>query len=382
VLNVIPLNRHAAADRRRFIRLPFALYREDPHWVPPLNQAQHRLLSNHEPFYEHGDVQLFLAVRAGRDVGRVAAIENRHHNEFQQDKTGFVGFFECEHDGEAAQGLFNAAGNWLKTKNLNRMRGPVNLSTNHTVGLLVAGEPGPPMVDMTYNPRYYEELFLKAGFIKVMDVVAHALDIKTPAAIDRLKKLSARIEARNNITTRSLDLTHFEQEIEILEAIYNSAWEKNWGFVPLTRKEFHHLAKDLKMVVDPDLVRLVFVDGKPAGFLAAIFNLNEILIRLKGKLFPWGIFKIILGRSKIKSLRLLLLGIIKEYRHRGLETVLYHHALQHALVRGYTWCENSWLLETNRQVIQASEFMGGREYRRYRILEKALDDTGRGARHG
>ena len=369
---VIELNRHSKADRKRFLRLPYAIYREDPNWVPPLLMAQHILLTNKEPFYEHAETQLFMAVRDGRDVGRIAAIENRVHNEVHKDRVGFVGFFECENDPEAAKALFAAAEKWLAQRKLNVMRGPINLSTNHTIGLLVSGEPGAPMVDMTYNPHYYEDLFRHAGFTKAMDVVAHLMDVTAPSTIERLKKLSDRAMSKQKITTRQVDLKHFDQEITIIKQIYNAAWEKNWGFVPLNDKEFDHIAEDLKMVVDPGLIHFIFVDGKPAGVLVAILNINEILIKIGGRLLPTGLFKVLLGKSKIKSIRLLIMGLAPEYRQRGLETVMYYRALQHALAKGYTVCENSWLLETNEMVLKASKFMGGREYRRYRIFDRAI----------
>jgi GNAT superfamily N-acetyltransferase len=372
MLQVLPLNRRKPADRNRFIRLPYGLYRNDPNWVAPLIMDQHILLSDKEPFYEHAETQVFVAVRDGRDVGRIAATENKTHNEVHQDRVGFAGFFECENDPEAAQGLFAAAGAWLKGRGLNVMRGPINLSTNHTVGLLVAGEPGPPMMDMTYNPAYYERLFEGAGFKKSMDVLAHVMDVATPETLERLEKLSQRAMSRGNVTERPIDMKHFDREMAVVKEIYNAAWEKNWGFVPLTEKEFDHIAANLKLVVDVGLVRFVYVDGRPAGFMAALGNINEILIKLKGHLFPFGIFRVLFGKSRLRSVRLMLMGVVKEFRGRGLEAVMYHHSLQYALKRGYTKCENSWLLESNEQVLRASEFMGGREYRRYRIYDLPL----------
>lgn len=372
MVKILPLDRRRRGDRARFIRLPYRLYRKDPNWVAPLIMDQHLLLSEREPFYEHAETRIFMAVKDGTDVGRIAATENRTHNEVHQDRVGFAGFFECENDPETADALFAAAGAWLQGRGLNVMRGPVNLSTNHTVGLLVAGEPGPPMIDMTYNPAYYERLFEGAGFKKSMDVLAHVMDVTTPETLARLEKLSRRALSRGGVTERAIDMRHFDREMEHAKFIYNAAWEKNWGFVPVTDREFDQLAENLKLVVDPGLVRFVFVDGQPAGFIVALANVNEILIKLKGHLFPFGIFRLFLGKSGIRSLRLMLMGVVRDHRHRGLEAVMYHHSLQYALQHGYTQCESSWLLETNEMVLRASEFMGGREYRRYRIYDRPM----------
>lgn len=372
MFQIVPLNRHSRADRERFIQVPYHIYKGDPFWVPPLIMTEHIKLSNAEPFYDHGETQLFVAVREGRDVGRIAATKNQVHNDVHQDKVGFFGFFECENDPQAAKALLESAAEWVRQQGLDTLRGPVNLSTNHTIGLLISGDPGAPMVDMTYNPPYYQNLIENTGFTKSMDVVAHRMDVSNPATIERLEKMARRVESRNAVTTRPINMKKFRAEIDILKEIYNAAWEKNWGFVPLNDKEFDHSAEDLKMVVDPELVRFIFVDGKPAGFIGTVLNLNEIVIKLGGHLFPFGILKLLLGKPKIKSLRLMLMGVKKEYRKHGLETVLYSHSLKHALTKGYTSCENSWLLETNDMVIRASEFMGGREYRRYRIYDKSL----------
>jgi len=372
MLQIVPLDRHRAGHRRRFIRYPHAIYRGDPNWVPPLEMAQHVLLSNKEPFYEHAETQLFMARRDGRDVGRIAATENRKHNEIHNDRVGFAGFFECVRDPEVSRALFAAAEDWLRARGLDTMRGPVNLSTNHTIGLFVSGEPGPPMIDMTYNPPYYEDLFLEAGFSKVMDVTAHKMSVARPETMDRLEKICQRVEDKEDVTSRIIDMKHFDRDLQIIKQIYNAAWDQNWGFVPLSDKEIDHIAEDLKMVVDPGLVRYIFVGERPAGFIAVVRNLNEILVKMNGRLFPFGLFRILFGMSKIKSVRLLLMGVTREFRNRGLETVLYYRAMQYSISRGYTLCENSWLLETNDQVLRASEFMGGREYRRYRIYDRKI----------
>jgi hypothetical protein len=372
MLQIVELNRHKKADRKRFIRLPFSIYRNDPNWVAPLNMAQHLLLTNKEPFYEHGETQLYMAVRDGRDVGRIAAIENKNQNQVHNDKVGFAGFFECEDNVETASALFDVAGKWIRGRGLDTMRGPINLSTNHTIGLFVLGEDGPPIVDMTYNPKYYEKLFVSYQFAKVMDVVAYKLDVTTPSTMERLRKMAERVKRKEGITTRTIDMKQFPREVKILKEIYNNAWEKNWGFIPLSDKEFDHSAEDLKLIVDPALIHFVFVDGKPAAFQATIPNINEILIKLHGRLFPFGIFRLMLGKTKVKSLRLMLTGVCQEFRHRGIDPLLYYQSLHSAIAHNYTMCESSWLLETNTAILRASEFMGGYEYRRYRIYDKKL----------
>lgn len=370
MIQIIPLDRNRKADRKRFIKFPYKIYRQDKHWVPPLIIAEHDRLSNKEPFYEHAEAQLFMAMRDGRDVGRIAAIHNRRHNEVYHDKIGFFGFFECENDSVAAQALLEAAGDWIRKRGLDTLRGPFNPSINHPLGLLISGEPGPPMVEVTYNPLYYQELITSSGFDKCIDWLAYNMNITNPETFNRLEKLAGRVEAKERVTTRTIDMKNFNQEIQIIKDIFNEAWEKNWGYLPLTEKEIDFIAADLKMLVDPGLVRFVYVDGKPAGLLVVLLNINEIMIKLGGCLLPFGIFKLLFGRSRIKSIRLFMMGVTKQYRHLGLETVLYYHSLKYAISRGYRTCEISLLLENNPMVIRASKFMGGEEYRRYRIFER------------
>ena len=343
--------------------------------MAPLDTAQHAVLSDREPFFAHGEAQLFIAVRDGRDRGRIAAIENRRHNRMWDDRVGFFGFFECEDDTEAAGALLAASEDWLRGRGLAVMRGPVNLSTNHTLGLLVAGEPGPPMIDMTYNPSYYKRLLVRHDLVKAMDLLAHIMDVTGPATVARLEKMARRTESRGNVTERCIDMKYFDRDLAVIKQLYNAAREKNWGFVPLTDKEIDHIARDLKTVIDPGLVRFVFVDGKPAGFIAVVVNINEILIMLKGRLLPFGVFLLLAGRPRIKSLRLMLMGVVREMRRRGLETLLYYRTMRYAIGRGYRVCENSWLLESNEPVLRASEFMGGREYRRYRLYERPIAEA-------
>ncbi len=364
----------SAADLNRFIAFPYRLYRGDPYWVPPLRMDVRTLLSREKnPFFEHAEAEYFLAVRPGRGedvVGRIAAIHNRAHNQFHGDAVGFFGFFECVDDQEIANTLFNAAAGWLKTRGLTVMRGPASFSTNDECGLLVQGFDTPPTLLNPHNPPYYVPLVERAGFVKAKDLLQY--QSTNPTVPERLVRAAQLVAERKNIRLRRLDLKHFDDEVERIKRVYNAAWEKNWGFIPMTDAEIDHLAKQLKPVVVPDLVVFAERDGEVIGFGAALPDLNVALKQNpSGRLVP-GILKILWAARKISRVRILLLGVLREYRMSGADALMYHWIWEKGRASGYHWGEAGWILEDNAAMINAAERLGFRQYKTLRLYDRPL----------
>jgi GNAT superfamily N-acetyltransferase len=357
---------------RTFIRLPWKIYRDDPYWVPPLvRQMKETFDPRKNPFYEHADVQLFLAERGDRTVGRIAAVVNQAHNQFHEEKTGFFGFFECVNDKEVTQELLDAARTWLRERGMETLRGPANFSSNDEWGLLVEGFDSSPVLMMTYNPPYYPELMEGCGLAKAKDLYAYRMRIEEGLP-DRLRRMAAKIEGKEGLTIRPIDMKDFDNELKRIKAIYNNAWSKNWGFVPMTDAEFDHLAKTLKPLVVPELVLFAEIDSQPAGFSLTLPDYNQALKRINGRLFPFGLFKLLWHSRKIDHPRILVMGVVHEYQRRGIDAVFYVRTWDEGKKRGYTWGEMSWILEDNEMMKRAMEMMGGHIYKTYRIYEMKM----------
>jgi len=354
-----------------FFGLAYRLYQNDPHWVAPLLSDQKKLLDpKRHPFFDRAQMTRLLARRNRHVVGRICAIDNRAHVEYWQEPVGFFGFFECENDPDAARALIEAAANWLQPRGLNFMRGPMNPSTNDSCGLLIEGFDSPPMIMMTYNPPYYIELLEKAGLSKIKDLYAYKLTKEDIAP--RLLRAGEALRQRVKVKIRPINVNNLRAEIERVRLIYNSAWSKNWGFVPMTRAEFNYLANDLKKILDPELAFIAEDGDKPVGFSLALPDLNVALKHIKGKLFPFGLFKLLYYARKIKRARVLTMGVMEEYRGRGIDSLFYLETFERGVKRGYEWAETSWILEDNVPMNKAMEMMGGKIYKRYRIYQMPL----------
>ena len=358
---------------REFIRLPWQIYRGDPNWVPPLLIEQRFLFNKAKhPFYEHGDVQPFLVRRNGRAVGRIAAIVNRAHNEFHNDTVGFFGFFESVDDDETAQALLRTAEDFVRARGLTVLRGPMNFSTNEECGLLYEGFDRPPVVMMTYNPRYYIRLLEDAGFQKAKDLLAYQMT--RPDVSERLCRMGAALEKRTHLKIRQINMKDFWGDVWRVRDIYNKAWENNWGFVPMTEAEFHKLAKDLKLIIDPSLVWFAEnSDGQPVGFSLALPDINQALAKVNGRLFPFGMFKLLRCKKHIDGVRVLAMGVIPEYRRRGVDAVFYWRTYEEGVKKGHTWGEFSWILEDNEPMKEAATMIGAKPYKTYRIYERLME---------
>jgi GNAT superfamily N-acetyltransferase len=366
-LEVAPVRGRAA--REAFIALPYRLHRSDAAWVPPLRRDVRALLSRGNPFFEHAEAEYFLARRNGEVVGRIAAIHNRLHNEFQRDAVGFFGFFESEDDARIAAALFDAVSAWLRARGLQVMRGPASFSTNDECGLLVDGFEAPPTVMMPHNPRHYVGLVEGAGFAKAKDLLVYQTSVTPPP--ERLTG-SAQIERRLGVTTRRLDMSRFAAEVDVVKSLYNAAWERNWGFVPMTNREIEHLARQLKPVVVPELVAFAEREGVPIGFGVTLPDLNVALKRnSSGRFFP-GILKVLWAARRIKRLRVVLLGTLPEWRGTGVDALLYRRMWEEGHRLGYEWAEAGWVLEDNHTMRNGLARMGFEVYKTYRMYDRPL----------
>ncbi len=361
-----------------FIDLPYRLYADDPVWVPQLKLAVKDVLDvNKNPFFKHAYLRPFLALRNGQVVGRIAGILDHSHNQYHKETTAFFGFFECIDDATVARALFDKVKEWAREWGMTKLRGPCSPSTNHECGLLVDGFEDPPMIMMPYNFKYYPALIEQNGFAKSMDLLAYHVSEKVQWD-PRIEAHAERIRTRKKIVFREFNPRKFDQEIETLADIYNDAWESNWGFVPMTREEFRHMAKEMKPIFDPTILFFAEIDGKPAGFGMALPDVNQIFIKIRdGKLLPFGLLKLLwhlkgpFRKKTVTRSRLLTLGIRKEYQHLGLGALFYME-YQKRVPKKYPYTEASWILENNIAMNKALVGMGAKLTRRYRLYDGTI----------
>ncbi len=372
-------------QRDEFIFFQWVPYKGNKYWVPPLISERREFYNKDKhPFHKHAEVAMFLAKRNGQTVGTIYAIENYKHNEFHNEKIGMFGGFETINDQAVANALLSKAAEWCTARGLTAVRGPFNFSTNEECALLIDGFEDTPRPLMTYNPPYYQGLIETAGFKKAMDMLAYSLEVKdiqkgVDALPAKLKRVTDMLMKRNEIVIRKVDMKHLDEEIALLKKVYNSAWEKNWGFVPMTDEEFEHLANGLKPVLDPDLIFVVEAKGEPIGFGLTLPDVNVPLLHaypnpktpdMLTQIQFFANFK--LRRKLMKYVRIIALGVIKEYRLTGVDGLLYRRTAEEALKKGYRFGESSWILETNAPMRNALEGLGAKVYKTYRIYERAL----------
>ncbi len=369
-VRVVPVRDHR--DFQRFLKLPWRIYRNDPFWVPPLLFDQKQLLNRRKhPFHQHAEVEYFIAWRGDEVVGRIAAIVNHQYVQFHEDATGFFGFFESDNDTEVAQALLATVEQWVADRGMQQISGPMNFSTNEECALLIDGFGSAPAVMMPYNPAYYPQLLEGRGYVKAKDLLAYLVDGTIPPP-PRLVSGVERLLQRQHIVIRPFNMKRFKQEVESLTAIYQSAWERNWGFVPMTQAEVDNFAAQMRWVANPNLCLLAEIDGEAIGFALALPDYNQALRHMNGRLFPFGLFKFLWYRRKIFTARTLILGLKPGFRRRGIDAMLYLRLWKEAPGNGYPIVECSWILEDNWDMRRALERMGGRLYKTYRVYEKKL----------
>jgi GNAT superfamily N-acetyltransferase len=373
-LRILSLSR-SAAEIRRFLKVPYAIYEGDPYWVAPLMMDLKQVFEDRNPFFRHAEMQLWVARRGGRDVGRIAGIMDRTHNELHSERTAFFGFFESVNDSGVSGALFQAVFDWARGRGMQRLLGPVNPSLNEECGLLVDGFNSSPVIMMPYNPRYYIDLITRAGFVKTRDLLAFHRDI-AGSSIERLDRIVDIFRRRQkDIAIRPLHKATLKQDLQKIKNVYNAAWERNWAFVPMTDAEIDFMAARLKPLLLEGIVWLAETKEEPIGFLLALPDYNEPLKPLRGRLLSprlLGVLPYAFGWKRPRIARVLVLGVKAPYRNRGIESVMLAEALRAGYAAGFQACEASWTLEDNIAVNRLIETLGARVYKTYRIYERAL----------
>jgi GNAT superfamily N-acetyltransferase len=361
-------------DLKRFIKLPWRLYRNEENWVPPLISERKRHLDRkRNPFFEHAEAEYFLAWRDGKPVGRITAHVDERLNEFQGNEWGLFGFFESEDDPEVAGALLDRAEAWLRERGRKEMVGPMDFTTNHECGVLVEGfERKPQILEFWHHP-YYQGLLEGWGLQKAMDLNKWELWVQ-----DRTKvlpvifELNDKLEPEHGITIRGMGKRIFTQEVRHFMEVYNSAWEKNWGFVPLTDHELEHYAKELKPVLDENWAMMAEKDGEVVACALTLPDFNQVLAKLNGRLLPFGWITALTARKKINAVRVFALGVKPEYQHTGVAAGLYVRHFDMAASTPQHGGEMGWILESNTAMNRGMEAMGGKIVKRYRVYEKSL----------
>ncbi len=370
---------------KEFISVPWTVYKNEPNWVPFIFFERLEFFDkNKSPFFEHAEADYFIARRDGRAVGCIAAILNHRHNEFHEENVAHFGVFEVLNDPEAAAALLQMASDWAKERGTDRILGPFNLSTNDECGLLIEGFDDPPAVLMTYNPPYYIDFLEAAGFQKAMDLYAWIKDadeLVAPGGVpEKLVRVINKVKDRYGLTVRPLNKSNWDHEVEGVKKVYNDAWLKNWGFVPMTDGEIDRLAEGLKPIIDDKIAFMVEKDSEPVGFSLSLPDISQLLHKYRpgpSRLSSYAVmarvlFDLRFNKHKITRSRVIAFGVKQDYRARGVDGLMLYETSMNSAPNGYKWLEASWILETNDKMNQTIELFGCTLYKKYRIYEKQL----------
>jgi GNAT superfamily N-acetyltransferase len=373
-LRIIRLSR-TTEDVKRFLRVSERIYRHDPHWVAPLWVDCHKRFSDGNPFLQHAEIALWVASHNGEDVGRLAGITDRLRRDAPGESTAYFGFFEAVNDVEVSQALFEAVSVWTKQEGADVLLGPMNPSANDECGLLVDGFDRAPVLLMAYNPRYYEELILAGGFRKAKDLLAFHIDL-AGCPMDRLDRLAARFRHRQlNVQLRPIRRRTLAGDLPKIKQVYNEAWSRNWGFVPMTDAEVDDMAKRLGPLLVEGITWIAETPDEPVGVLLALPDYNEAIKPLRGRLLTPRLITVLpylLGRRLPPMARVIALGVKERFRGRGIETTMLAEALRAGQRLGFREAEASWVLEDNLKTRQTIEAFGGKPYKTYRLYQRRL----------
>jgi hypothetical protein len=361
-------------ERSAFVELPFALYADEPLWVAPLISERRRHLDpRRNPFFEHAEAQYFLAWRDGRAVGRISAHRDHRLNEFQANRWGLFGFFESEDDPAVASALLDAAADWLARRGHDRMVGPMDFTTNHECGLLVEGHELRPQLLENWHHPYYARLFAQYGLAKAMDLLKWQILASDHGRVRPLIfELAERLEPVHGIRIRNMRKRDLAAEVRLFMEVYNSAWQRNWGFVPLTDHELDHYAKELRPVLEEKWALVAEKDGEVVGVSLTLPDYNELLIRLRGRLLPLGWLTLLRERAKIDEIRVFALGVKPGYEHTGVAAGFYANIWKTVRAHGIRRAETGWVLETNHSMNASMRALAGDIVKRYRVYEAPL----------
>jgi hypothetical protein len=367
-------------DRKIFVTLLWDIFKDDPNWVPPLIMERMDIIDEKKnPYFLHADVRLWIAYKNGMPVGRISAQIDELVEPQHGVKTGHYGFFDCIDDQDVANALFDTACSWLKENGMIEVIGPFSLSINEETGMLVEGFDTPPRLLMGHARPYYEKLVHNYGLSSVKDTWAYTLDISDPILPPTIQKLVDRAVDKGQVKFRPINMDKYEEELKIILDIFNDAWIENWKYIPFTEAELDHAVKELKMIIREDFTYIAEIDGVPQAMMVTLPNINEIIRDLNGKLFPFGIFKL-LWRLKIKpsfkTVRVPLMGVRTEYQNSRLSGImsfgLFEACRQSAIKIGCEQAELSWVLEENTRLSKLLESIGCVKYKTYRLYQKDL----------
>ncbi|MBT3232530.1 MAG: hypothetical protein HN356_06910 [Calditrichaeota bacterium] len=361
----------SATDRDEFIKLPYKLHSRWRAWIAPLfstvkkdfDQARH-------PFFKHADIQLFLAQVNGHTLGRIAGIVDHEFITARNKAIGQFGFFDCVEDRDISIALFNTASQWLRDEGMVGMIGPTNPSIHGEMGVLMDSYEIPPSIRMVWNPPYYPDLMEGAGFSKAIDQYAYRV-LKDNVS-QKLTEASDKVLNRCKASIRILDMKNLDREIKIIRSVYNQSWKKSWGFASISLPEIDFFFKSLKRIIDPSLVLIAEVEGNPVGFSISLPDYNSVLKHLNGRVFPFGYPVILWYSRKIKHLRSVLLGVLPNFRYRGIETALYYKTWENTKDKKYDSFELSPIFEDNKKMIRAAKMIGAEKFRTYRLYQRRL----------
>lgn len=359
------------SEKKQFLRFPYKHYKKDPYWVAPLIREQKKLLNpDKNPFYNQADVAFFLAEEEGQPAGRIAAIVDHRYNEHHNTKTGFFGFFESTNSQAVTNLLFRVAEDWLREQGMKDLLGPANPSMMDEIGILVDGFDRYPYIMMPYHKVFYDELISGAGLKKAVDLYAFEVD-QTTVNRQRMRRALDIVKKRvPDLYIREVNLKKMKEELEIIRHIFNNAWKDNWGFIPLSKEELDALGADLKSIVDTNVAHIAEIKGEPVAFSVGIPDYNQVFRKMNGRLFPFGIFKLLYYRKKINRIRTALMGVLPEHRGRGIDALLHQKAIDNKV--GYFASELSWILETNVEMIRVAERLGAVKTKTYRMYKKDI----------
>ena len=375
----MPLEIHPVRGKRdldAFIKLPFRLRENDPQWVPPLLFERRAFLDREKnPWFEHAEAEYFLAERDGEVVGRITAQVDHRWDEFQGGRDAMFGFFDSEDDPEVAKALLDAASEWARGHARTRLLGPMDFTTNDECGLLIEGYDEPSMILEPWHPPYYRMLIEGQGFAKTIDLWMWELwfgDLKEGEQFTPMIHAAAQHSREQGVTVRDMRKRDMEAEVTRFMEVYNVAWGRNWGFVPITEAEVGFQAKNLKPVLDENWAMIAEKDGEVVGAALTLPDIDQVLARMKGRVLPFGWLHFLRRKRYITQLRVFALGVLPEHQHLGVAAALYERHLQSAQNHGPTGGHMGWILETNKPMNRAMEGMGGRVVQTYRIYERAL----------
>jgi GNAT superfamily N-acetyltransferase len=359
-----------------FIKLPFRLYHGEPNWVPPIISERRRFLDRSKnPFFEHGEAEYFLAYRGDRVVGRISAQVDRHLQAFQNNRWGQFGFFDCEDDQEVATALVQRAEDWVADRGCDRLVGPFDFTSNDECGVLVEGYDRLPVVLMNWTHRHYPRLLEEAGLTKAMDTLMWSLEVVNRDQVHpAIWEMAAKVESEHGIVCRGMRKSDLEAEVGRFLEVYNEAWERNWGFVPLTESEVRHYARQLRPLLDENWAMVAETsDGRVAGAALTLPDYNQVFKHMNGRLLPFGWLKFLLYKRRIDRVRVFALGVKKEFQHTGVAARFYEMHYDAAERTPQKRGETGWILETNKPMNRAMEGMGGEVVARYRIYEREIE---------